>query len=84
VAHRAWHAWAVVTTLGFGPATAVPTLWTVSCGPNQHTEPLSFQLSSVNHSCAHSVQFDLEESVLRAIRDIEPGNELHYFYPSTE
>jgi len=84
VARRAWRAWEVITPLRFGPATAVPARWTVQCGPNQHAEPLPFQLRYVNHSCAPSVQFDLEGGVLRAIRDIEPGDELHYFYPSTE
>src|ERR1035437_9845304 len=52
--------------------------------PTTRGEPLPFQLRYVNPSCAPSVQFDLEGGVLRAIRDIEPGDELHYFYPSTE
>jgi D-alanine-D-alanine ligase-like ATP-grasp enzyme len=81
---RAWLAWEVVSPLRFGAANAGPTRWTVQFSQASHAEPQPFQLRYVNHSCAPNVQFDLEGGILRAIRDIEPGDELVYFYPSTE
>jgi len=38
----------------------------------------------INHSCDPNVFFDVEEHVLRAIKDIAEGDELTFFYPSTE
>ena len=38
----------------------------------------------LNHSCAPNAQFDMERTALRALRDIEPGDELRVFYPATE
>ncbi|CAE6349905.1 unnamed protein product [Rhizoctonia solani] len=56
--------------------------------PDNHIE-LNSVLVYVNHSCSPNVAFDLsssdkEEWNLRALRDIRPGEELSFFYPSTE
>ncbi|MBD1865073.1 SET domain-containing protein-lysine N-methyltransferase [Trichocoleus desertorum] len=41
-------------------------------------------LSSLNHSCDPNVVIDVNRLELRAIRGIEAGDELTFFYPSTE
>ncbi|KAF8705321.1 SET domain, partial [Rhizoctonia solani] len=56
--------------------------------PDDHIE-LNSVLVYVNHSCSPNVAFDLsssnkEEWNFRALRDIQPGDELSFFYPSTE
>lgn len=56
--------------------------------PKDHIE-LNSVLVYVNHSCSPNAAFDLSSSNknewnFRALRDIQPGDELGFFYPSTE
>lgn len=62
----------------------------VQCGPGDedHFE-LGSDLLYMNHSCEPNVAVDLlspseEQWCIRAIRDIEKGDSLTFFYPSTE
>jgi hypothetical protein len=58
--------------------------WTsVQIGKNSHIE-LTDELVFMNHSCNPSVIVDTTEMVVRAARNIEPGDEITFFYPSTE
>ncbi|MGD1931905.1 MAG: SET domain-containing protein-lysine N-methyltransferase [Leptolyngbyaceae cyanobacterium] len=41
-------------------------------------------LAHLNHSCNPNVIIDATSLELRAIRDIQPGEDLTFFYPSTE
>ncbi|MGK7904081.1 MAG: SET domain-containing protein-lysine N-methyltransferase [Hormoscilla sp.] len=41
-------------------------------------------LQYINHSCAPNVFFDTSDLFLRALSKIEIGEELTFFYPSTE
>jgi hypothetical protein len=43
-----------------------------------------FYLAHLNHSCAPNVLVDTAQLVLRAARNISPGEALTFFYPSTE
>ncbi|KAG9122338.1 hypothetical protein FRC07_001342 [Ceratobasidium sp. 392] len=57
-------------------------------GPDDHIE-LNSVLVYVNHSCSPNAAFDLTspnkvEWNFRALRDIRPGEEFSFFYPSTE
>ncbi|CAE6425931.1 hypothetical protein ACGC1H_004744 [Rhizoctonia solani] len=56
--------------------------------PGDHIE-LNSVLVYVNHSCSPNAAFDLDSSNkaewnFRALRDIQPEEELTFFYPSTE
>jgi D-alanine-D-alanine ligase-like ATP-grasp enzyme len=84
VARRKWKAEEVVSHLSWGPSQPEPNRWTVQCNHDNHAEPLPFELRYINHSCDPNVFFDVEEHVLRAIKDIAEGDELTFFYPSTE
>ncbi|NJM97533.1 MAG: SET domain-containing protein [Phormidesmis sp. RL_2_1] len=43
-----------------------------------------FFLAHLNHHCNPNVVVDTARMELRAIRDISPGEDLTFFYPSTE
>ncbi|KAG9101916.1 hypothetical protein FS749_001882 [Ceratobasidium sp. UAMH 11750] len=79
----------IVTRLT-GTTRAQKSWSTVQYGvePDAHIE-LNSVLVYVNHSCSPNAAFDLTspnkaEWSFRAIRDIRPGEELSFFYPSTE
>ncbi len=84
MARRAWRAGDAISPLTWTAPQSEPSKWTVQCGPGAHAEPLPFELRYVNHSCRPNVHFDVDGGVLRALRDIEPGDELGAFYPATE
>ena len=56
--------------------------YTVQIARDKHTEV--GKLSALNHSCDPNVILDTENLVMVARRDIEKGEELSFFYPSTE
>lgn len=84
VARRAWKCGEAIINLEWGPRQSEPSRWTVQCGHGEHAEPWPFELRYVNHSCDPNVYFDVDQHVLVAVRDINPGDEFRYFYPSTE
>ncbi|HEY9625240.1 MAG TPA: SET domain-containing protein-lysine N-methyltransferase [Crinalium sp.] len=59
-----------------------PTYQTVQTGLDVHVEDP--YLSYMNHSCDPNVLIDTTTLECRAIRPIEPLEELRFFYPSTE
>lgn len=59
-----------------------PTRFTVQIGRDQHTDV--GKLAALNHSCDPNVFLDTENLVMVACRDIAKGEELSFFYPSTE
>ena len=58
------------------------TRFTVQIGQNEHTDV--GKLAALNHSCDPNVIMDTKNMVLVACRDIAKGEELSFFYPSTE
>lgn len=58
------------------------TYTSVQVGQNASIE--EFFLAHLNHSCDPNVMIDATRMELRAIRDICPGEDLTFFYPSTE
>jgi hypothetical protein len=59
-----------------------PTRFTVQIAKDKHTHV--GKLAALNHSCDPNVILDTERMVMIARRDIEKGEELSFFYPSTE
>ncbi len=84
VSRRAWATGDVISPLSWGERSPHPTRWTLQCDDDQHAEPLPAELKYINHSCDPNVQFDMGAAVVRAIKDISPGEELSFFYPATE
>jgi hypothetical protein len=58
------------------------TRFTVQIGRNEHTDV--GKLAALNHSCDPNVILDTENMVMVARYDIAKGDELSFFYPSTE
>lgn len=59
-----------------------PNRYTVQIGRDKHTHV--GKLAALNHSCDPNVILDTERMLMIARRDIEKGEELYFFYPSTE
>jgi hypothetical protein len=66
-----------------GSSTA-PSERTIQIGPSTHVEDVA-RLAFLNHSCDPNTVVDTSAvPMLFALRDIAPGEELAFFYPSTE
>jgi hypothetical protein len=61
-----------------------PTYLTVQIDHHQHIHLAPVFLQYINHSCEPNVYFDVSKHKVRCLRDIEAGEELTFFYPSTE
>jgi hypothetical protein len=59
-----------------------PNRYTVQIAKDRHTHV--GKLAALNHSCDPNVILDTERMLMIARRDIEKGEELSFFYPSTE
>lgn len=64
-------------------ATDKATYQTIQVGPNSHIEELGV-LAYLNHSCQPNTIVNVVELTVVAARDITAGEELTFFYPSTE
>ena len=62
----------------------LPTKYTVQVGPNQHIKLQPDLLMYICHSCDPNVQFDVTRRMIVALRPLKAGEELSFFYPSTE
>jgi hypothetical protein len=60
------------------------TYLTVQTGKDKHITLLPDFLQYVNHSCDPNVFFDTTRMQLIALKEIQPGDELMFFYPSSE
>lgn len=61
-----------------------PSYLTIQIGENQHVELLPKQLECVNHSCSPNAFFDTTNKCLVCIEAIDEGEEINFFYPSSE
>jgi len=59
-----------------------PNRYTVQIASDRHTDV--GKLAALNHSCNPNVILDTDRLLMFAARDIEKGEELSFFYPSTE
>ena len=84
IARRAFTIGESVSPIRWSEKKPVPSRWTLQLGAGAHAEPAPFELRFVNHCCAPNVIFDVSTDVLRALRGIDPGEELRCFYPATE
>jgi hypothetical protein len=79
---RAYRAGDIICPIPAESMCNKPNQFTVQIGVNQHVEVR--ELASTNHSCDPSVILDTTRMLVFAARDLEPGDELTFFYPSTE
>lgn len=62
---------------------SVPDRYSVQIGVNRHIADIG-PFSYLNHSCDPSTSIDTEALTLIATRDLAAGDELSFFYPTTE
>ncbi|MEI9935500.1 MAG: SET domain-containing protein-lysine N-methyltransferase [Ferruginibacter sp.] len=60
------------------------TYLTVQTGIDEHITLRPEFLQYINHSCEPNVFFDTTNMQLVCIKPLQPGDELSFFYPSTE
>lgn len=61
-----------------------PSYLTIQIGEGAHITLLPGFLQFTNHSCSPNVFFDTTSMKLIALVEIQPGDEMVFFYPSTE
>ncbi|KXZ49301.1 hypothetical protein GPECTOR_22g895 [Gonium pectorale] len=74
----------VLSEFGHVAIHSRPTYLTVQMGVDKHIELSPVWMDHINHSCEPNVLFNTTTFQLEALRDIAPGDELCFFYPSTE
>lgn len=62
----------------------LPNYLTLQISDRQHIMLDPEYLQYINHSCTPNVAFNPTDGVVTALRKIEIGEELTFFYPSTE
>jgi hypothetical protein len=82
VTKRAYKKGEVICAMPSENITEKPNRFTVQIGHDKHTHV--GKLAALNHSCDPNVFLDTERMEMVACRDIEKGEELYFFYPSTE
>ena len=83
-ARRAFAANAAFCAMEFGPVRSQPWRHSIQIAFDQHAEPLPTFLRYLNHSCDPSLFIDVRARQVITLRPIAVGEELTFFYPSTE
>jgi hypothetical protein len=74
----------IVCEFGAAAILPAPSALTVQVGINEHIYLQPGVLQYINHSCSPNIVFDLVTFKAICLRPINKGDELFYFYPSTE
>ena len=83
-AQRAYMPGEVLAVFFAGEFRSVPSYLTVQVGINKHIMLQPEHLQYINHSCDPNVFFDTARMQVVAVRPISEGDEMTFFYPSTE
>lgn len=83
VTTRAYRRGEVIRSLPCHSVVAEATYLTIQIAPNLHIDQIDV-FGFTNHSCAPNTILDVATQQVYAARDLEPGEELTFFYPSTE
>ena len=74
----------VICSFSAGITQAFATYLTVQTGIDRHITLMPEFLQYINHSCAPNVFFDTSSMQLICLQPLRAGDELTFFYPSTE
>jgi hypothetical protein len=74
----------LISEFSAGTISAEPTYLTVQVDHGKHITLQPEYLQYINHSCAPNVFFDTTSMKLVALKEIRVGEEMVFFYPSTE
>src|SRR5687768_3847866 len=81
---QSFHAGEVIAEFSAGTIAAEPTYLTVQVDVGKHITLQPEFLQYINHSCEPNVFFDTSSLKVIALRPLEKGEEMTFFYPSTE
>ena len=82
VTGREWRAGMVISTFDVEEIMSTPNRFTVQIGRDEHA--YVGYLAAANHSCDPNVVVDTTNMTMVARDDLAKGDELSFFYPSTE
>ena len=74
----------LISTFGAKETLTAPNYLTVQLNEQEHILLAPEFLQYINHSCEPNVFFDTTNMVVTCLREIEVGEEMTFFYPSTE
>lgn len=74
----------VIAKFSYEEKLPIPNRYTVQINETEHISLSPDYFKYLNHSCAPNVFLDTHKMELKALRAIEAGEELMFFYPSTE
>ncbi len=74
----------VICHFGSSEILQYPNRYTVQISDDKHIILSPLYLEYINHSCDPNCFFDTSQFVLKALKDIQAGEEFNFFYPSTE
>lgn len=83
-ATRFFDAGEVISDFSAAQTFNTPNYLTVQTGDDEHIMLSPEFLQYINHSCNPNVFFDTTTMQVIALKEIQPGDELLFFYPSTE
>jgi len=72
-----------IASFADAPRLPAPTRYTIQVSETEHVEDIGV-FKNLNHSCDPSVHVDTSTLTAHTLRALEPGDELTFFYPSTE
>lgn len=81
---RSYQPGELIAHFNAGTISAEPTYLTVQIGSRKHITLQPEFLQYINHGCEPNVFFNTSTMQLIALREIKPGEEMTFFYPSTE
>jgi len=74
----------MISEFSAGKILETPTYLTVQTGEHKHITLQPEFLQYINHSCDPNVFFDTTKMQVIALKEIQPGDEFMFFYPSSE
>ena len=83
-AQRPYQPGEVIADFSAGRILAEPTYLTVQVDTDKHIMLQPEHLQYINHSCDPNVFFDTHSMEIVALKNIAEGDEMTFFYPSTE
>ena len=83
-AQRPYEAGEVLARFSAGEIHSRPSYLTVQVGIDAHIMLQPEHLQYINHSCDPNVFFDTSTMEVVAVKRIDEGDEMTFFYPSTE
>ena len=83
-ANKAFHANEIIAPFKPEAIVKLPNYLTIQLNKEQHILLHPTYLQYCNHSCNPNVFFNTQTMQLIALKDIFEGNELRFFYPSSE